>query len=86
MRLTRIAKANKTYLPMRIFRIAMRIKKNIRMANTNNTTLIKTTYHLFIRGPVQKARVDTTNKAAKLKKKTGKVRAPTKVIKFTRRK
>ena len=45
--------------------------------------------HLFTRDPVQKAKVDkvdTTNKAAKLKKKTRKVRAPTKVIKFTRRK
>ena len=43
-------------------------------------------FHLFIREPVQKARVDTTNKAAKLKKKTVKVKAPTKVIKFIRRK
>ena len=43
--------------------------------------------HIYIRDPVQKAGMDTTNKAAKLKKNAKvKVKAKAKVTKVTRRK
>ena len=46
-----------------------------------------TMIHIYIRDPVQKAGMDTTNKAVKLKKNAKvKVKAKAKVTKVTRRK